>query len=82
MTKVLRLSYTILQPEVLPEVLTVLDDMIALYNDWDGPAYLKLWPAKSPNDATSSRYQLFQSKELLFNAIVANCPTGCSLKNE
>lgn len=78
------LSYQIDEKSVLPEVLLILDEMIRLYNDFEkGGTYLKLNenPVMSPTsvDTFSSRYELYKTKEDLMEAIVANCPTGCTL---
>ena len=68
--------------EVLPEILVIIDQMITLYNDWEGTTtYLKLecnriGLGESP---TSARYVLYHSKVTLLEAIKQNCPAGCSI---
>jgi hypothetical protein len=76
------LRYDADSAKVLPEIAGVLEEMIRLFNDWEGSTtYLKLESrnvvvGESP---TSSRYELYASKADLFVAILQNCPAGCSI---
>jgi hypothetical protein len=77
-----RLSLEVKLQLVIPEVIAILDQMVEVYNDWEAPTYLKFEsyvsdPQKS--SAPSSRYQLFETKEALLEAIEQNCPAGCSI---
>ena len=82
-----KLSYTIANTRVFPEILVILDEMIRLYNDWEASTYFKLegyrtHPETDSQSGTSSRYILFKTKEDLLASIIANCPIGCTLTNE
>jgi len=83
----IKLSYTITDSLVFPEILVILDEMIRLYNDWEASTYFKLEgchtrPGTDPQSGTSSRYILFKTKEDLLASIMANCPTGCTLTDK
>lgn len=72
------LSYEITGNEVLPELLSILDEMIRLYNDFELPTtYLKLNGPQT--DTFKTRYQMYPSKAKLLTAIEDNCPRGCTL---
>ncbi len=75
----LKLDYEKVDSRVLPEILYILEEMIRVYNDWEGPTFIKLWPAKAPEGSTSSRYVAFTYKNDLLEAIKANCPPSCTL---
>jgi hypothetical protein len=68
--------------KVLPEVVSIVEEMIRLYNTWEGSTtYLKLESNKVGigESPTSARYELYDSKAALFEAILQNCPAGCSI---
>ena len=70
--------------KVLPEIVTILEEMIRFYNDWEGETtYLKLESRRVDRgeSSTSSRYELYSSKADLLEAIIYNCPVGCSITN-
>jgi hypothetical protein len=74
------IGYEITGTNMLPEILSILDEMIRLYNDFENPCtYLKL---NGPLTNTfKTRYETYSSKELLLTAIKSNCPIGCTLTN-
>lgn len=77
-----QLKYDADSAKVLPEVAAILEEMIRLYNDWEGSTtYLKLESCKTGTgeSPTSARYELYASKADLFVAILQNCPAGCSI---
>lgn len=79
----LKLEYEKVDSLVLPEILYILEEMIRVYNDWEGPTFIKLWPAKAPVEgSTSSRYVSFTYKDQLLTAILTNCPPSCTLIEE
>lgn len=78
------LSYEITNPDVLPETLVIVDEMIRLYNDWETSVYLKIDGARAGKDVTSqspstARYIPYSKKEELYKAIEASIPVGCKL---
>jgi hypothetical protein len=76
----LKLDYEKIDTQVLPEILSILEEMIRVYNDWEGPTFIKLWPVKAPVEgSTSSRYVAFTYKDQLRTAILINCPASCTL---
>lgn len=80
-----KLKLEINSPGVLPEIILIIDEMIRLYNDYESPTYLMLHSvSKNPeaSSPTTSRYELYNSKIILLEAIEENCPTGCSLVYE
>jgi hypothetical protein len=76
----MKLGYEITGESVLPEILSILEEMIRLYNDFQTPnTYLKL---NGPQTNTSiTRYETYESKNTLLVAIKNNCPQGCKLVN-
>ena len=70
--------------KVLPEIIELLDQMIKLYNDWEGPSYLKVDTGRASNpesqSPTKSRYEMYDRKEDLLKAITQNCPRACFIK--
>lgn len=69
--------------KVLPEVIELLDQMIHLFNDWEGPSYLKIDSGRASNadsqSPTTSRYVMYDTKADLLKAITQNCPAACSI---
>lgn len=76
----IRLDYV--SNNVLPELGTVLEEMIRLYNESpnDSKIYLKLNSAQT--NTSSSRYQLYPNRATLLEAIWSNCPLDCLIINE
>lgn len=72
--------------KVLPEVVELIEQMIRLYNDWEGPSYLKIDTGRASNpesqSPTKARYELYETKEDLRKAINQNCPAGCAIINK
>ena len=77
-----KLQYDTDSAKVLPEVVAIVEEMIRLYNTWEGKTtFLKLESNKVGigESLTSARYELYDSKADLFVAILQNCPAGCSI---
>ena len=86
MTASKKLKLEISSPGVLPEIVNIIEEMVRLYNDYESPTYLKLSCSILSNpdnlSPTTSRYELYNSKIILLEAIENNCPAGCSLVYE
>ena len=78
-----KLEFGDFSEKVLPEVVELLEQMIKLYNDWEGPSYLKIdtGRANDPNSQspTTARYELYDTKVDLRKALIQNCPAACSI---
>jgi hypothetical protein len=60
---------------ILPEILKIIQSLIEHYNNYEADsAPVKL--CSDEIDGSVNRYQSYASKEDLFEAIVANCPSG------
>ena len=76
-----RLKLDICSIAMLPEIVSIIEEMIRLFNDFDGSSiYFKL--SSEVTNTAVSRYQLYESKDALLQAIQANCPYGCNLVHE
>jgi hypothetical protein len=77
-----KLQYDVNSAKVLPEIAAIVEEMIRLYNTWEGKTtFLKLESNRvgEGESPTSARYELYTSKTDLFVAILQNCPAGCSI---
>ena len=78
-----KLEFGAKSSKVLSEVVELIEQMIYLYNDWEGPSYLKIDMGRASNpetqSPTKSRYELYETKADLLNALTQNCPAGCSI---
>lgn len=60
---------------ILPEVLKIMRSMVDAYNNFDiDQAPVKL--CSDEVEGSVNRYQAYDSKEDLHEAIIANCPVG------
>jgi len=60
---------------ILPEILKIMQAMVDSYNNFDiDPAPIKL--CSDQVESSITRYQAYDSKSDLFEAIISNCPLG------